>query len=192
MATWEQSKASLVLAQQEFDRAKRLLASKVVSKEEYDQKQAALAVATAQVTQALENVYQARAALGLPPVPPAGTNLADVPPNLDQTFSGCARPWRSFSRALHNLALCRPRRISRPRRHRRILPARSDLSFPEFSGHSDNNHSKAAHAVLKVAPSAAAIARLPCAGSRACSSAPAAVDLARRRQKRSESRQSKA
>ena len=87
VATWEQSKASLVLAQQEFDRAKRLLASKVVSNEEYDQKQAALAVATAQVTQALENVYQARAALGLPPVPPAGTNLADVPPDLDQTFS---------------------------------------------------------------------------------------------------------
>jgi membrane fusion protein (multidrug efflux system) len=87
VATWEQSKASLVLAQQEFDRAKRLLASKVVSNEEYDQKQAALAVATAQVTQALENVYQARAALGLQPVPPAGTSLADVPPDLDQTFS---------------------------------------------------------------------------------------------------------
>jgi membrane fusion protein, multidrug efflux system len=87
VATWEQSKASLVLAQQEFDRAKRLLASKVVSNEEYDQKQAALAVATAQVTQALENVYQARAALGLSSVPPTGTNLADVPPDLDQTFS---------------------------------------------------------------------------------------------------------
>jgi membrane fusion protein, multidrug efflux system len=87
VATVEQSKASLVLAQQEFDRAKRLLASKVVSDEEYDQKQAALAVATAQVTQSLENVYQARAALGLPPLPPSGTNLADVPPDLDQTFS---------------------------------------------------------------------------------------------------------
>jgi membrane fusion protein, multidrug efflux system len=87
VATWEESKASLVLAQQEFDRAKRLLASKVVSNEEYDQKQAALAVATAQVTQALQNVYQARAALGLPAVPPAGTNLADVPLDLDQTFS---------------------------------------------------------------------------------------------------------
>jgi membrane fusion protein (multidrug efflux system) len=44
-------------------------------------------VATAQVTQALQNVYQARSALGLPAVPPAGTNLADVPPDLDQTFS---------------------------------------------------------------------------------------------------------
>ena len=87
VATWEQSKASMALAQQEFDRAKQLLASKVVSNEEYDQKEAALAVAKAQVTQALENIYQARATLGLPAVPSAGTDLAAVPPNLDQTFS---------------------------------------------------------------------------------------------------------
>ncbi len=58
-----------MLAQQEFDRAKRYLESKVVSKEEYDQKRAALAVATAQVTQALQNVYQAWAALGLTAAP---------------------------------------------------------------------------------------------------------------------------
>ena len=38
-------------------------------------------------TQALENVYQARVALGLPGKPPAGTSLADVPADLDQTFS---------------------------------------------------------------------------------------------------------
>ena len=87
VATWEESKASLVLAQQEFDRAKQLLTTKVVSKEEYDQKQAGLAVANAQVAQALQNVYQARVNLGLPAVPPAGTSLADVPPDLDQTFS---------------------------------------------------------------------------------------------------------
>jgi membrane fusion protein, multidrug efflux system len=87
VATWEESKASLVLAQQEFDRAKQLLTTKVVSKEEYDQKQAALAVANAQVSQTLQNVYQARVNLGLPAVPPAGTSLADVPPDLDQTFS---------------------------------------------------------------------------------------------------------
>ncbi len=87
VATWEESKASLVLAQQEFDRSKQLLTTKVVSNEEYDQKQAALAVANAQVAQALQNVYQARVSLGLPAMPPAGTSLADVPPDLDQTFS---------------------------------------------------------------------------------------------------------
>src|SRR5215469_16602776 len=87
VATWEQSKATLVLAQAEFDRAARLLATKVVSAEEYDQRQEALDIAKAQVKQALENVLQARVALGLPAQPPAGLTLSDVPGDLDQTFS---------------------------------------------------------------------------------------------------------
>jgi membrane fusion protein (multidrug efflux system) len=87
VATWEQSKATLVLAQAEFDRAERLLATKVVSAEEYDQRHEALDVARAQVTQALESVFQARVALGLPGQPPPRTSLADVPADLDQTFS---------------------------------------------------------------------------------------------------------
>jgi len=87
VATWEQSKATLVLAQEEFGRAERLLSTKVVSAEEYDQRREALDVAKAQVTQALENILQARVALGLPAQPPAGTSLADVPADLDQTYS---------------------------------------------------------------------------------------------------------
>src|ERR1700760_674311 len=87
VATWEQSKATLVLAQAEFDRAAHLVASKVVSVEEYDQRHEALDVAKAQVQQALENIHQARVALGLPAEPPAGSSLADVPANLDQNFS---------------------------------------------------------------------------------------------------------
>ena len=85
-----------MLAQTEFDRAKKLLETKVASKEEFDQKREQLDVANAQVKQALENVYQARAALGLPGQPPEGASLTDVPPNLDQTFS-------SVSEALANL-----------------------------------------------------------------------------------------
>jgi membrane fusion protein (multidrug efflux system) len=87
VATWQQTKATLVLAQAEFDRAERLLASKVTSAEEYDQKRETLEVAKAQVEQALENIYEARVALGLPAEPSQGSSLADVPPNLDQTFS---------------------------------------------------------------------------------------------------------
>ena len=87
VATWEQSKATQVLAQAEFERAKKLLETKVSSKEEFDQKREQLDVANAQVKQALENVYQARAALGLPGQPPEGASLTDVPANLDQTFS---------------------------------------------------------------------------------------------------------
>ena len=87
VATWEQSKATQMLAQAEFDRSSKLLETKVASKEEFDRKREQLGVANAQVKQALENVYQARAALGLTAQPPEGANLADVPPNLDQTFS---------------------------------------------------------------------------------------------------------
>ena len=42
---------------------------------------------TRRLQQALENVYQARAALGLPAQPPEGASLTDVPADLDQTFS---------------------------------------------------------------------------------------------------------
>jgi len=87
VATLDQAKATLVLGQQEFDRAKRLLETKVTSAEEFDQKSEALDVAKAQVQQALENVYQTRVALGLPRVPPDGKSLTDVPPDIDQTFS---------------------------------------------------------------------------------------------------------
>jgi membrane fusion protein, multidrug efflux system len=87
VATWEQTKATLVLAQAEFERAEHLIATKVVSAEEYDQKRETLDVAKAQVEQALENIYEARVALGLPAEPPAGSSLADVPANLDQSFS---------------------------------------------------------------------------------------------------------
>jgi membrane fusion protein, multidrug efflux system len=87
VATWEQSKATLVLAQAEFDRAERLMATKVVSAEEFDQKHEALDVAKGQVKQALENIHQARVALGLPAEAPEGTSLGDVPANLDQNFS---------------------------------------------------------------------------------------------------------
>jgi membrane fusion protein (multidrug efflux system) len=76
-----------VLAQAEFDRADRLLATKVISAEEWDQRHKDLDVAKAQVQQALENVYQTRVALGLPAQPPGGTNLTEVPADLDQTFS---------------------------------------------------------------------------------------------------------
>jgi membrane fusion protein, multidrug efflux system len=87
VATWEQEKATQVLAQEEFDRAERLLATKVVSQEDYDERREALDVAKARVTQALESVYQARVALGLEPKPPEGKTLDDVPEDLDQTFS---------------------------------------------------------------------------------------------------------
>jgi membrane fusion protein (multidrug efflux system) len=87
VAALDQAKAALGYAKAEFDRAKNLLATKVISAEEYDLKREAIDTASAQVEQALENVYQTRVALGLPRQPPAGGSLTDVPPDIDQTFS---------------------------------------------------------------------------------------------------------
>jgi membrane fusion protein (multidrug efflux system) len=87
VATLDQSRATLALAQTEFKRAKKLVAQKMVSHEEYDQKREALDVANARVEQSLESVYQQRVALGLPREPSGGKSLADAPADLDQTYS---------------------------------------------------------------------------------------------------------
>jgi membrane fusion protein (multidrug efflux system) len=79
--------AVLIKAQADFDRAKRLLPAGAISREDYDRRQEAISVAEEQVKVALENVYQIRDALGLPAVPAKGEKLAQVPPDLDQTFS---------------------------------------------------------------------------------------------------------
>ncbi len=86
-AALAKSKATLVLAQQEFDRYKQLLATKVASHEEFDQRKNTLDGAQAEVNQATENVIQTRVNLGLPAKPEEGQNLADVPADLGQTFS---------------------------------------------------------------------------------------------------------
>ncbi|MBV9491459.1 MAG: HlyD family secretion protein [Verrucomicrobia bacterium] len=86
VATWERAKATQVYAQAEFDRARQLLATKVWTQQDYDQRREQLDGANADVKQALENVHEARAALGLPAQPTSG-NLAEFPADLDQTFS---------------------------------------------------------------------------------------------------------
>ena len=78
-------KAVLVRAQSDFDRAKYLFAARAGSKQDLDKRQAELSVAEAQVKEALENIYQIRATLGLPEIPGDGGDLAQVPPDLDQT-----------------------------------------------------------------------------------------------------------
>jgi len=86
-ATLASHKASLTLAQSNFDRAAKLVVTHAVSQEDYDQNHSALLVAEAQVKEALEGVYQIRASLGLPAIPPQGKELTDVPNDIDETFS---------------------------------------------------------------------------------------------------------
>ncbi len=81
------SKAALALAQVELERARQLVARNDVSREVYDQRQAELTTAGAEVVQALADVRQIRVSLGLPAQPDGGGDLAQVPPDLDETFS---------------------------------------------------------------------------------------------------------
>src|ERR1700732_782982 len=87
IAALDKSKATLTLAEAEFNRTKKLVASAVASREEFDRREAALSVARAEVTQALDDIHQIRASLGLPAEPENGADLGLVPPDLDQTFS---------------------------------------------------------------------------------------------------------
>src|SRR5580658_1408894 len=83
----EKSKAALALAQVDFDRAKDLVARDDVSRAVYDQRQAELTTAGAELIQSIAQVYQVRVSLGLPAQPVSGGDLGQVPPDLDETFS---------------------------------------------------------------------------------------------------------
>jgi membrane fusion protein (multidrug efflux system) len=86
VAALDKAKATLALAQVNFDRAKQLLGTPAESRQQYDQYQEVYSTASAQVTQALAAVRQVRATLGLPLEPEQG-DLGQVPADLDQTFS---------------------------------------------------------------------------------------------------------
>ena len=87
VAAVEKSKAVLALAQVEFERARKLVASADVSREVFDQRQAELSSASAVVAESLAEAHEVRVALGLPAQPEGGGDLAQVPPDLDETFS---------------------------------------------------------------------------------------------------------
>jgi membrane fusion protein (multidrug efflux system) len=87
VAAVDKSKAALVLAQVEFDRARQLVGRADVPREVYDQRQAALTTAGAELVQTLAEVYQIRVSLGLPAQPEGGGDLGQVPPDLDETFA---------------------------------------------------------------------------------------------------------
>jgi membrane fusion protein, multidrug efflux system len=87
VAALKKAKATLTLAQQEFDRTARLVVSETASRELYDQRQAALSIAQAGIVQALADVNQVRVSLGQQAQSEDSADLDTVPPDLDQTFS---------------------------------------------------------------------------------------------------------
>ncbi|MBV8091070.1 MAG: HlyD family secretion protein, partial [Alphaproteobacteria bacterium] len=87
VAALRSKEATLDRARADFERAGKLYKRQTIAREEFDQRREAERTATAGVKQALEDVHEARVALGLPPHPETG-DLADVPADLNQTFSG--------------------------------------------------------------------------------------------------------
>ena len=88
VAALKKAKATLTLAQQEFDRTSQLVVTNTASRELYDQRQASLSIAQAGIVQALADVNQIRVSLGLQAAQAEDSaDLDQVPPDLDQTFS---------------------------------------------------------------------------------------------------------
>jgi membrane fusion protein (multidrug efflux system) len=87
VATMRSKEATRDRARADLRRAEVLLNRAAIAREEFDQRREAERVAEALVNQALEEVSETRVSLGLPPHPESG-DLAEVPADLNQTFSG--------------------------------------------------------------------------------------------------------
>ena len=86
VAALQAANATVVRTKADFERARSLLETQVISRNEYDAYQEHYSVAEAEQAKAQQDVFRIRAELGLPP-PTNGEDLTRVPPNLDQTFS---------------------------------------------------------------------------------------------------------
>jgi membrane fusion protein (multidrug efflux system) len=86
VADIDKSKAALVLAQLQFDRARELVPRGDTPREVLDQRQAQLTTTQAAVVETLAEVHQIRVSLGLP-AQAADGDLSQVPADLDETFS---------------------------------------------------------------------------------------------------------
>jgi membrane fusion protein (multidrug efflux system) len=87
VATLNSRKATLLLAQNNLKRGEELSRTGAIGKEDLDQRRQTVKVDEASVDQALRQVHAIRVGLGLAAEPPPGKDLADVPADLDQTFS---------------------------------------------------------------------------------------------------------
>ncbi len=85
VATLESKIATRDRARADFRRSERLIRTRAITDEEFDQRRENLKVAESLVSEAREQVYQIRVALGLPPRPENSDDLTSVPKDLNQT-----------------------------------------------------------------------------------------------------------
>ena len=107
VAALKSKEASLDRARADFMRADALFARHAISREEFDQRRESRQTAEAAAKQALEEVSEARVALGLPPRPVKG-ELSDVPSDLNQTFSGVREALAALVQSLAQVGLTPP------------------------------------------------------------------------------------
>ncbi|HEY1684341.1 MAG TPA: HlyD family secretion protein [Tepidisphaeraceae bacterium] len=108
VAALDSANAALAKAQADYDRAQPLVKTGALAAEELDRRHEVLLVAQANVQAALEGVYQIRVSLGLPPKPAQGSDLADVPSDLDQTFSSVRQAQYALAEAAAQLGVNEP------------------------------------------------------------------------------------
>jgi membrane fusion protein (multidrug efflux system) len=104
-ATLASQKALRDKAQADFDRVAPLQKSGAITLEDFDHRRQTLLVAQAQYEAALQDVYQIRVALGLPPRPETGDDLTQVPADLDQTFSSVRQAQASLMQGAAKLGV---------------------------------------------------------------------------------------
>lgn len=107
VAALQAANATLVKAQADYQREDQLLKQRVIAQQEFDSYQETYSVAKAQAAKAQEEVYEIRAALGLPPNPPDG-DLTEVPANLDQHFSAVKQAQYRLMQTVAQLGIVQP------------------------------------------------------------------------------------
>jgi membrane fusion protein (multidrug efflux system) len=105
VAALNSTRATLEKAQADYDRAAPLVRSGAVAQENLDLRREALKVAKAQVDEALQEVYEVRASLGLSREPEGGGDLTQVPPDLDQNFSAVRQAEQSLIQSAAQLGI---------------------------------------------------------------------------------------
>ncbi len=105
LARLRTQEATLDRARADYQRAQRLVGTSSMSREEFDLREQDMRIAQASVNQAREAVLQVRVSLGLPAEPEKGKSLADVPPDLNQTFSAVRTSLADCLQTLSQLGL---------------------------------------------------------------------------------------
>lgn len=105
IATLKSQQATEEKARADFRRIENLAKGEATTQQQVDAAKEAVAVTAAHVQEALQGVYQIRVSLGLPAKPAEGDDLAQVPADLDQTFSSVRQAQSAVIQAAARLGI---------------------------------------------------------------------------------------